>query len=251
VDIDHVNEVRTPYSLTVGRFGGHARIVGGVIAGLGATLTIAGWAAPGLRERLGHQPGLAWALAVAFAVATASGILVEERRLSASRHERGTAQTELEATRAELAALRAATVQPTRRDCAMFGELEALFPWGRGFMGHLEFSFNAKQWTGTQVDPLYHFVDGWNERFFDDETVHLSYREFRQACEALCTWFTTEGAPTTFRPDSGNTYSIAGGGERDGGWPAFDQARALAETLVAMVTATRRDLERVARLRGL
>ena len=219
------------------------------IAGVGLVASVLGilnWTLPGLRHWLNSVPELGWTLAAVFLALAIVIWLIKAERLRTILEQRDQFEHKIE----ELKAI----AYPTERDRRQFKEVLELWPWNSGILSFLEMQFNAKMWSGSDVDPLYHFLAEWRERFFDSSEVNVAFKNFYRSCDKLSRWMSHEGAPDDrYRTTSDEDfiYTIADGSKREGGWNAYDAARENAMKYVDKIRYHRRQFEEAGRRNGL
>jgi len=241
------------------------------IAGVGLVASVLGilnWTLPGLRHWLNSVPELGWTLAAVFLALAIVIWLIKAERLRTILEQRDQFEHKIEELKAErlrtileqrdqfehkIEELKA-IAYPTERDRRQFKEVLELWPWNSGILSFLEMQFNAKMWSGSDVDPLYHFLAEWRERFFDSSEVNVAFKNFYRSCAKLSRWMSHEGAPDVrYRTTSNEDfiYTIADGSKREGGWNAYDAARENAMKYVGKILYHRRQFEEAGRRNGL
>ncbi|MFJ1870426.1 hypothetical protein [Streptomyces sp. KS_5] len=218
----------------------HAVIAGALLGLVSAVTGIVGWVIPESRDWLARNPGLGWTLAISFATTTIWAIIWSD----------GVAQEQsarADALRDQVAELNS-RLNHTERDKRQFQDLIDVWAPTGTTVGYLSI-WNGKQWQGRHVAPLYDFCQEWRGVFFDPQFQPI-YAELFDACKELQDWMSGNGAPTRGEADN-PIYTIADGGEREGGWPEFDQVREEGLSLLGRVMELGKKIEREGRRRGL
>jgi hypothetical protein len=142
-------------------------------------------------------------------------------------------------------------LHPSERDRALFAEIQTLLEPNGPFILWVERSFDPNLWYVSQMKPLYTFLSDHRNSYFDDPAVESALTALKEAAKRFDQWTRAEGDTEYSDVVGDDRVVLARPARRTGGYIERDAAYRRGELLAEEFTGARRQLEQIARERGL